>query len=88
MSSVEVVVGSGCIIAAVGLVAIGVIAAVVEENNWNQFSAQHECRNIGSISPSTSVGVGVGSNGGVSVVPVYTPGKTGYQCNDGKQYWR
>lgn len=68
-----------------GLVAFGIIA---EASEWDRFSKAHNCKEIGSISPSNSVGVGIGSNGSVSVVPVYTPGKTGYQCNDGKQYWR
>lgn len=59
-----------------------------DETEWNRFAAQHDCKVIGKTSSSSSVGVGAGSNGGVSVVPIITPGKTGYACNDGKQYWR
>lgn len=72
------------------IVFVGFVVAITfyEESEWGRFSSAHECKVIGEISSSSSVGVGVGSNGGVSVVPVYTPGKTGYQCNDGKQYWR
>lgn len=70
------------------LLGFGVAMTVYEENEWSRFASLHQCKVIGEISSSSSVGVGVGSNGGVAVVPVYTPGKTGYQCNDGKQYWR
>lgn len=84
----EGVVFWGIGITVVGILTLAIFGTIAESNEWDRFSKLHQCKDIGSISPSTSVGVGVGTNGGVSVVPVYTPGKTGYQCNDGKQYWR
>lgn len=78
--------GFGIIIS--GLLVLAVVGTIAEASEWERFSKAHQCKVIGTISPSNSVGVGIGTNGGVSVVPVYIPGKTGYQCNDGKQYWR
>lgn len=48
---------------------------------------EQNCKIIGEISPSSSVGMGISSNGSLAMVPVFIPGKTGYQCNDGKKYW-
>lgn len=74
--------------AIVVLVALGAFATVYDALEWDRFKIAHNCKVIGEISGSTSVGVGISSNGSPSVVPVYTPGKTGYACDDGKQYWR
>lgn len=76
------------VLSVLALTGLAIFGVIEESNQWREFSKNHECKEIGSITGSSSIGVGVGSNGGVSVVPVYTPGKTGYQCNDGKQYWR
>lgn len=43
---------------------------------------QH-CKVIGEM--SGDIGVGIGYKG--DPVITYTPGKTGYKCDDGKQYW-
>lgn len=48
---------------------------------------EQNCKIIGEMSSSSSVGIGTSSNGSLAMVPVFIPGKTGYQCNDGKQYW-
>lgn len=62
--------------------------SLVEEGKWREFMIDHECKKVGEISPSTSTGFGVSSNGSVSFVPISNPGKTGYACNDGVTYWR
>lgn len=69
-------------------VMLAIYGAFASERQWNQFAKINQCKEIGSITASSSLGVGIGTNGSVSVVPVFVPGKTGYQCNDGKQYWR
>lgn len=45
------------------------------------------CEVIGKMSGSTSIGVGFGSSGGSSVMPIFSPGKTHYKCDDGLEYW-
>ena len=54
-----------------------------ERNKW----LQENCKIIGKISSSSSIGFGVSSNGNPTIVPVTIDGKNGYQCNDGMQYW-
>jgi hypothetical protein len=76
---------------AIGLVVfLGLViwAAIADEQQWREFAAKHECRVVGKIAASSSTGTAIGTNGQVSVVPIYNPGKTGYQCNDGVTYWR
>lgn len=55
----------------------------IERQKW----LDENCVKIGEISGSSAVGVGIGSNGKSSVVPVYISGKTGYKCSDGLEYW-
>ena len=77
------------IITLVVLVFIGLLVFVgyveIERQKW----LDEHCQVIGEV--SSSVGTAVtytgGKNGGVGVGPVFIPGKTGYQCDDGKQYW-
>lgn len=83
----------GAAVFAVGVIAsviIGVIVLCVfaynesvERQNW----LNSNCKIIGKVSGSSTVATGVSSNGNVTVTPVYIPGKTGYQCNDGLTYW-
>lgn len=44
------------------------------------------CKVIGEMSGSVGVGTGL-AGGKVAVTTTYIPGKTGYQCDDNKQYW-
>ena len=64
-----------------------VVFGVREEMRWNEWAAQH-CKVIGSVSPSTGYGTTITSGGKVGFGPVYVPGKTGYKCDDGMEYWR
>lgn len=63
-------------------------ATVEESKQWAAFSVAHECKVVGSMSGSTSTGVGFTPNGQVTTVITTTPGKTAYACNDGMTYWR
>ncbi len=74
------------------LLILTVFASIEEAAQWEQFAAENGCRVVSKVSASTGVGTGtvVGANGqvGVGTVTTYTPGKTGYLCNDGVTYWR
>lgn len=59
----------------------------VKAGNQRAVWLNEHCVKIGEISGSTSIGTGVGTNGSVAVVPVFTSGKTGYKCDDGLEYW-
>jgi len=55
---------------------------------WNNFVEIHSCVIIGEVSGSSSFGYGITYNGKFGTVSTYTPGKTGYSCDDGVTYWR
>jgi hypothetical protein len=78
------------IAALVALMGLGIAGSIREERRWQEFSRTHDCKVIGHIAPSYGTGVGpaIGGNGGVAVTTVTIPGKTGYRCNDGLEYWR
>lgn len=63
--------------------------AMADDKEWATFAAAHNCKVVGQISGSSTTAVGIApSNGAVTITPVYIPGKTGYQCDDGVTYWR
>jgi hypothetical protein len=85
--------------AALALLAISVAAAIAlfvflvneaidSAARWEAFAAQHECKVVGKVSGSTSVGHDITASGKFGTVITSTPGKTGYLCNDGVTYWR
>ena len=60
--------------------------AIKSEADWQAWADEH-CTVIGKTSSSTGVGPAMtGAGSGVSVVVI--PGKTGYRCDDGMEYWR
>lgn len=63
-------------------------AAIKEAEQWETFVNENQCIVIGSISGSSTLAMGVGPNGTVTVTPVSIPGKTGWRCRDGMEYWR
>lgn len=63
------------------LLVVSVVSLIVVGVKRDKWLREH-CYKIGEM--SSSVGVGSSSNGSATVI---TPGKTGYQCDDGKQYW-
>ena len=73
--------------AALVLVLVGYFA-VKDSEQWDQFRQDHECKKVGEISGTTSTGYGITTSGQGGMVTTYTPGKTGWTCNDGVTYWR
>jgi hypothetical protein len=59
------------------------LASAVEDD-WQTFAATHNCRMVAQKPGST--GYIVGANGKTGYV--FTPGTTGYLCDDGVTYWR
>jgi hypothetical protein len=76
------------VIGCVALLAVAIVGSLQEENEWTTFRSAHHCKVVGKTAASTSVGVGIGADGKTSVVPIFTPGQTGYACDDGVTYWR
>lgn len=67
-----------------------IYASIQEQREWNRFAQAHHCQVIGHMEGSTGIGIGpsTGGNGGVAVVTTSEPGKIGYRCDDGQEYWR
>lgn len=63
-------------------------AAYREATWWKKFQAEHNCKPVAHIKGATSIGVGVGSNGSVTVIPITEPDRTGWLCDDGITYYR
>lgn len=78
----------GIAVAVVALVALAIWVGWRAEADWQQFVRDHQCHVIGHVSGSTGVGPSFGVNGGSGIAVVTIPGKTGWLCNNGQQYWR
>ena len=79
MKDVLKIIGYVLAVAAVIGVLVLMILASVERQDW----LDKHCTVIGKM--SGSVAPGITTNG--SFAATYIPGKTGYQCDDGKTYW-
>jgi len=69
-----------------GLLVLGLYGCVLlvrAEAEWRAWADEH-CKVIGKI--ESSVGSGLDYSGKPSTV--FIPGKTGYRCDDGMEYWR
>lgn len=74
-----------------GLIGAVALIATLASSSDSQFLADHNCVKVGEIAPSVSTVVAptlVGNT--LTIVPttVYTPGRTGWKCDDDKTYWR
>ncbi len=78
------------VFAAIASIPVLVWLGFHEENQWYVFKEAHDCHIVGQTSGnvSTTVAPIIGGNGGVAMGTSYTPGKTGWKCNDGVTYWR
>lgn len=58
--------------------------AFESERQWQDYKVAHDCKVVAHI--NATVGYGMASNG--KFVTTIEPAKTGWQCNDGKTYYR
>jgi len=72
----------------VGFLGLVAWAGVESAKEWEDYKATNHCREAGYVSGSSSVGPGVGANGNVTVVSVYTPGKTRWLCDNDIEIYR
>lgn len=84
----DVMVGGGIIAAVSALLVLIVVIIQFDGKKWERFVAENNCKIVGKDRGSTSFGVGVGTNGQVTMMPITTPSKTGWLCKDGVTYWR
>ena len=59
-----------------------------EREAWALFAAEHSCRVVGKQSGTTSIMILPNATSGTTLIPITSPGKTGYACDDGVTYWR
>lgn len=59
-----------------------------EQKQWNAYAQAHACKVVEVTKAESRTIVGVGYQGKPFVIPLYTPQKTAYACNDGVTYWR
>ena len=80
----------GYIIAAIVTVLVGLIGwlAYEEDRAWAAFKVEHHCAKVGETSASNAIGYGLTTSGQFGTVVTYTPGKTGFKCDDGVTYWK
>ncbi len=76
-----------------GLVAVVIVVsialAVVDAQQWEKFKAEHNCRKVAEVAPSTSDGYAFNAGKhGTTYITITEPGKTGWLCDDGVTYWR
>lgn len=69
----------------VAAVMIGTVVglAIVDENQWQAFAKEHQCKVVGKIAGYSTYGY---HNGKYQTF--YVPSKTTYRCNDGIDYTR
>jgi hypothetical protein len=63
------------------------IPFAIEQHYKHKAYLHDHCKKIGVMRGGTSMGVGMGSSGSTSIVPVFEGDKTGYLCDDGMQLW-
>lgn len=65
------------------LIAVLTGFAMKESYDWHKWAERH-CKVFARTSGDTVIGIG--ANG--QMTTAYIPGKTGYRCDDGMEYWR
>lgn len=65
-----------------GIIGIMVWASIQEQKEWELYSTEHHCVATGEKKGQSTSGVGIGSKGSVSIVPVYIPSQVVYRCDD------
>ena len=80
--------GGALLIFSALLIAVFVVGAVQEEREWDSFKVAHQCKVVAKVDGSSSTAIGFSTSGNMVVTPVYTPGKTGWLCDDGITYYK
>ena len=67
---------------------LAIYSSIQEAKQWEAFKIAHNCVVVEKKRGTTSIGVGVGSNGTTTVMPISNPSQTAWKCDDGVTYWR
>lgn len=78
----------GVILTTAVIIAGSIALAVKSVKDWNRFKEEHNCKIVGKKDSTTSIGVGVSSNGSAGPVVVTNPSQTAWLCDDGITYWK
>lgn len=78
------------------LVVLGIIGCIYgavffiikEQQEWEKFSNEHQCKIISKTQAQTHVGYGMNFKGNMSMMVITEDEKTAWLCNDGITYWR
>jgi len=70
------------------LISLIIWAGLQSDRAWALFKIEHNCRIVGKMSGDVITSFGPVTGGGVAMSVGATPGKTGWQCDDGMTYWR
>lgn len=67
-----------------------IFGSYADQKEWEAFKSAHACEVVGKERGTVSTGVApvIGGSGGVGVVMMSSPDKTGWLCDDGITYWR
>ena len=80
----------GIIVLLILMIPVTIYSSIKDYEQWEIFKVEHNCKIVGRERGNISTGVSpiIGSNGGVGVIVVSSPDKTGWKCDDGITYWR
>ena len=77
-----------CILLAVILCTVVVVATYYEHQQWSDFAKEHHCKLTQVANGEVNTGFGMTTNGNLATVITTSPRKKAYLCNDGITYWR
>jgi hypothetical protein len=65
-----------------------VYATIKEQEKWDIFKAEHQCKIVSRMEGDVFTTTGISSSGKMVTSVGRTSDKTAYKCNDGATYWR
>ena len=74
--------------AIVSLLGLLIWVTVEDSKRWEAFRVEHKCKIVAHVSGSTSTAIGFSTSGNMTVMPITTPEKTGWLCDNGVTYYR
>lgn len=66
------------------LFAFLIYASIIEANNWATYKKENNCIKFSEISATVAPTITTSGNVGITTIP----GKTGWRCDNGKEFWR